>query len=108
MLYIDLNIDEINLYKIAVHELRGPRVRENKLITLISSKNFAFKEKLKMYIEEVSDNDFSSFSKLDLITRENNVFSNETDIETLKLDFFFLLGIMILHNFVDLLKIHRQ
>lgn len=55
------------------------------LITHMASKIFTFEEKLKMYVEEVWNNDFSSFLKFDLI--ENNVFSNETNIETLKPQF---------------------
>ncbi|KAF0768523.1 general transcription factor II-I repeat domain-containing protein 2B-like [Aphis craccivora] len=43
----------------------------NKLIPHMANKTFAFEEKLKMYIEEVSDNDFSCFSKFDLMTKEN-------------------------------------
>jgi len=57
---------------------------ENKLIPHMASKIFAFEEKLKMYIEEVSDNDFSSFSNFDVMRKENNIFSDNTDIETLK------------------------
>lgn len=36
-----------------------------------------------MYMyEEVYDNGFSNFPKFDLITGENNIFYNDTDIET--------------------------
>lgn len=49
-------------------------------------------EKLRMYIEEVFDNDFSSFPKFNLITRENNIFSDNTDIKPLKPQFLKLLG----------------
>lgn len=61
----------------------------------MASKIFAFEEKLKMYIEEVSENDFSSFPKFDLMTKENTIFSDEenlTDIETLKPQLLELLG----------------
>lgn len=48
-----------------------------------------------MYIEEVSENDFSSFLEFDLMTKENIIFSDEenlTDIETLKPQLLELLG----------------
>jgi len=46
----------------------------------MTSKSFAFGEKLKMYIEEVFEKDFSSFSKFNLMTKENKKFSDDTDI----------------------------
>lgn len=58
----------------------------------MASKIFAFEEKLKMYIEGVSDNDFSSFPKFDLMTKENTIFSDDTDTEILKPQFLKLLG----------------
>ncbi|XP_008183699.1 general transcription factor II-I repeat domain-containing protein 2B-like [Acyrthosiphon pisum] len=67
---------------------------ENKLITHMASKIFDFEEKLKMYIEEVSENDFSSFPKFDLMTKKNTIFSDEenlTDVETLKSQLLVLL-----------------
>jgi len=45
-----------------------------------------------MYIEEVSVNDFSSFSKFDLMTKENKMFSELTTWETLKQQLLELLG----------------
>lgn len=65
---------------------------EIKFIHHMASKIFAFEENLKMYIEEVSKNDFSSFSKFELMTKENKNFSDDTDIETLKPQLLELLG----------------
>jgi len=77
-----LNIQKISIfefwYKLAffadviqsLNILQTNLQEENKLIPHMASNIFAFQEKLKMYIEEVSDNDFSSFPKFHLIAKE--------------------------------------
>lgn len=40
----------------------------------MATKTFAFEEQFKMYVEELSGNEFLSFPKFDLIERENIIF----------------------------------
>lgn len=47
---------------------------ENKLLPYMANKNFAFREKLKMYIREISSNNFLSFYESNFIVIENNIF----------------------------------
>lgn len=58
----------------------------------MTSKIFVFEEKFKVYIEEISKNYFSSFSKFDVMTKINTIFSDDTDIKTMKSQLLELLG----------------
>lgn len=52
--------------------------RKNKFIRHIASKIFAFEENHTMHIEEICDNNYSSFPEFDLVIRENIFFSDDT------------------------------
>lgn len=74
----------MNLHYLKLNKFHTNLQEKNILIPHMVSRIFAFKKRLIIFIEKVSVDDFSNFSKINLITRVNIINSNDTNVETLK------------------------